>query len=213
MSTEMIKCINVLKIFLFSFFQLQHQDLIMADQFFNSIDDYVGLQTASIALLSLAVIPIVAGSICSLKLLENPFSDAVKTEKKSPSPRAARSTRSRSRSTSVHRYHTRSQDSSSDDEDLIEKMDISKVINVKDTLLFPVIASALVYAVSHLIEAVDPLYVNNAIMVLTSILSMTVFSSTTAIVAESILPKRVFDNVGRFKFSYTKKDKSKWLQS
>jgi len=185
----------------------------MADQFFNSIDDYVGLQTASIALLSLAVIPIVAGSICSLKLLENPFSDAVKTEKKSPSPRAARSTRSRSRSTSVHRYHTRSQDSSSDDEDLIEKMDISKVINVKDTLLFPVIASALVYAVSHLIEAVDPLYVNNAIMVLTSILSMTVFSSTTAIVAESILPKRVFDNVGRFKFSYTKKDKSKWLQS
>lgn len=188
----------------------------MADQFFNSIDDYVGLQTASIALLSLAVIPIVAGSVCSLKLLENPFSDAVKTEKKSPSPRAARSSRSRSRSTSVHRYQTRSQDSSnssSDDEDLIEKIDISKVINVKDTLLFPIIASAMVYAVSHLIETVDPLYVNNVIMVLTSILSMTVFSSTTAIVAESILPKRVFDNVGRFKFSYTKKDKSKLLQS
>lgn len=191
----------------------------MADQFFNSIDDYVGLQTASIALLSLAVIPIVAGSICSLKLLENPFSNAVKTEKKSPSPRAARSSRSRSRSTSVHRYQTRSQDYqdsnsiSSDDEDLIEKIDISKVINVKDTLLFPIIASALVYAVSHLIETVDPLYVNNAIMVLTSILSMTVFSSTTAIVAESILPKQVFDSVGRFKFSYTKKNKSKLLPS
>lgn len=189
----------------------------MADQFFNSIDDYVGLQTASIALLSLAVIPIVAGSICSLKLLEHPFSDAVKTEKKSPSPRAARGSRSRSRSTSVHRYQTRSQDyqdsssssSSSDDEDLIEKIDISKVINVKDTLLFPIIASALVYAVSHLIEAVDPFYVNNVIMVLTSILSMTVFSSTTAIVAESVLPKQVFDSVGRFKFSYTKKNKSK----
>jgi len=136
----------------------------MADQYFNSVDDYVGLQTASIALLSLAVIPIVAGSICSLKLLENPFSNSVKTEKKSPSPRAPRS-RSRSRSTSAHPYHTRSQDhqySNSDDEDLIEKIDISKVINVKDTLLFPIIASASVYAVSHLIETVDPLYVNNA---------------------------------------------------
>lgn len=186
----------------------------MADQIFNTIDDYVGLQTATIALLSLAIVPIVAGSICSLKLLQNPNDNYIKSEKKSPSPRAA-SARLRSRSTSVHRYQTRShdydEDNSSDDEDLIEKLDISKVINIKDTFLFPILASVFVYAVSHLIEAVDPLYVNNTIMVLTAILSMTVFSSTTAIVAEATLPKRVFDSIGRFKFSYTKRDKSKFL--
>lgn len=186
----------------------------MTDQIFNTIDDYVGLQTATIALLSLAIVPIVAGSICSLKLLQNPNDNYIKPEKKSPSPRAA-SARLRSRSTSVHRYQTRShdydEDNSSDDEDLIEKLDISKVINIKDTFLFPILASVFVYAVSHLIEAVDPLYVNNTIMVLTAILSMTVFSSTIAIVAEATLPKRVFDSIGRFKFSYTKRDKSKFL--
>jgi hypothetical protein len=186
----------------------------MAEQIFNKIDDYVGLQTASIALLSLATVPIVAGSICSLKLLQNSNDNSIKIEKKPPSPRAS-SARSRSRSTSVRRYHTRSHDSdessSSDDEDLIEKIDISKVINIKDTFLFPILASLFVYAVSHLIEAVDPLYINNTIMVLTSILSMTVFSSTAAIVAEALLPKHVFDSIGRFKFSYTKKNRSKFF--
>ncbi|CEP14782.1 hypothetical protein [Parasitella parasitica] len=182
----------------------------MTDQLLNTIDEYVGLQGSSIALLSLAVLPIVAGSICSLKLLQNP-NELIKTEKKSPSPRNSRArSRSRSRSASTHRYHTRSHDysdSSSDDDDLIEKVDVSKVVDIKDTFLFPIIASGLVYAVSYLIETVDPLYVNNFFMVLTSILSMTVLSSTAAIVAEAILPKRVFDNIGRFKFSYTKRDK------
>jgi hypothetical protein len=160
----------------------------MAENVFNFIDDHVGLQIASIALLSLAMIPIGAGSFSSLRTLKN------------PSTQRNRSHRHRLRSDSRSDY-----DSDEEDE---HHRDFAKTITVKDTFLFPIIASGVVYIVSVLITTVNPDYVNYAIEVLTSVFSCAIFSSTAIIVAKNYLP---FNLMNQYKFSLKSEDKRTYL--
>lgn len=164
----------------------------MAENLLNFIDDHVGLQIASIALLSLAMIPIGTGSFSSLRTLKIP---------------SIRNSRSRSDSVS-RRPRLRSDDGSSDydsEEEDEHHRDLAKTITVKDAFLFPVIASGAVYIMSVLIHTVNPDYVNYALAVFISVFSCAIFSSTAIIVAKNFLP---FDLMNHYKFSLKREDRS-----
>jgi hypothetical protein len=165
----------------------------MAENVFNFIDDHVGLQVASIALLSLALIPIGTGSFSSLRTLKNP--SASSNRRRSTSVSRRRGLRSGSRP-----------DYDSEEEDEHHR-DLAKAITVKDTFLFPIIASGVVYIVSVLISTVNPDYINYVIAVLISVFSCAVFSSTAIIVAKNYLP---FDLMNQYKFSLKSEDRSKY---
>ncbi|KAI8981644.1 signal peptide peptidase-domain-containing protein [Mycotypha africana] len=185
------------------------------------IEHHLGLEFASVALLSLALAPILAGSYCSVKTLENPFekTPSATIHQKATHPRSSSSQLRRStRSRSVHYEHDESyssSSSSSDDSTIVDvsengyipTKDVSKVITLKDAWIFPLIASAFVYGFENLIDVVDPEYINQGMKILTSALFCTVFSSTTVALLKNILPANVYNYFGRFKFSYSTKSK------
>ncbi|KAI7905654.1 signal peptide peptidase-domain-containing protein [Cokeromyces recurvatus] len=167
----------------------------MTEKFFDFIDDYIGLQVASIALLSLAVMPIVIGSYCSIK---------------GNRKRKARSRRSRSRSMSrlrsSHHYYD-SEEEENEDRDSEEERRISKVVTSKDAFLFPIIASSFVYFISWMIEVFNPIIVNNITMISTSILSCAVFTSTVISILKKLAPSSIAKHIGLYSFSFSNQNR------
>lgn len=154
------------------------------EKLFEFVDDHVGLQLASVALLSLALVPIYTGSFTSLRAMKHEASTA------------------RLKRTS-HSISSPFEDSDDEGE---EK---SQVLSIKDIFLFPIIGSVLVYSAYLALNEVEPKYVNQAIQVLTSILSCAVFSNTAVLIAKRLLPSECLNRITKYKFSFSKKDQSK----
>jgi minor histocompatibility antigen H13 len=162
------------------------------------LDDQIGLQLASVALLGLAMIPICTGSFSSLRRMKN------RSFLASRSSSSTSRSRSSSRIRSTIRVTNAFEDT--DDEEGEEK---SQILTIKDAFLFPIIASGLVYAVYLTINEVKPVYVHQAIRVITSILYCAVFSNTSILVAKNKLPSQLINQIEKYKFSFSARDRSK----
>lgn len=156
------------------------------------LDDQIGLQVASIALLALAMIPIYTGSFCSLR-----------TSLKSTSPLASSGRRKSARTIRVTNAFE-----DTDDEDDEEK---TQVLTVKDAFLFPIIASGVVYAVYLIFQEIQPHYIHEAIQLITSLFSCAVFSNTALLVAKIKLPSEITSTIEKYKFKISNRDRSKSL--
>lgn len=156
-------------------------------KYFNFIDDQIGLQLASVALLLLALTPIFFGSITSLNTLKEPHY----------TPTNTRSTRGKSNASSESHH-----------DDNEEEDNRTQVINIKDAFLFPIIGSALLYFTYLTLDTVSPQYVDKSIQVVTSILSCTVLSKAAMMVLNNKLPRKVSKSLEKYKLSVSKKDQS-----
>lgn len=154
------------------------------EQLFEFIDDQVGLQLASIALLGLAVIPIYTGSFASLTALKRPATS-----------------RLRRRSVSVH-------PSPFDDSD-DEGEEKAQVLSLKDILYIPVVASGALYSLHLALKEISPHCVNQAIQIIAAIFSCAVFSNTAVLVIRSITPEACLSKFAKYKFTFSKQNKSK----
>lgn len=155
-----------------------------AEKLFEFIDDHVGLQLASVALLGLATIPIYIGSFTSLSGMKHPTT-AVKIKRKA----------------------TRSNPLEDSDDD--EGEEKSQVLNIKDILFIPIVSSIVLYSLHLALKEVSPHCLHQTIQVVTSIFSAVVFSNTAVLVLKHILPRCCIDKFEKYTFTFSKRDKSK----
>lgn len=158
-----------------------------AEKLLEFVDDHVGLQLASVALLGLALFPIYTGSYASLRSMKHEAS-----------------------TTRVRRVSYPKLNPLDDSDD--EGEEKSKVLSVKDILGFPIAGSVLVYSAYLALSEIEPKYINQGIQVLASILSCTVFSNTAVLLAKRLLPTECLKRITKYKFSFSKKDQSNVLK-
>ncbi|KAI9261276.1 signal peptide peptidase-domain-containing protein [Helicostylum pulchrum] len=152
------------------------------EKLFEFIDDHVGLQLASVALLSLAVIPIYAGSYASLAAIKRPV--YWKPKRRSASVLA-------------------SPFEDSDD----EGEEKAQVLSIKDILMIPVVASVVLYSLHLALQEVSPDCLHKVIQVVTSVFSCAVFSNTAVLVAKRLLPDSCLSSFEKYKLTFSKRGK------
>lgn len=159
--------------------------------YFAFIDDHMGLQLASVALLTLAMIPICTGSFSSLHTMEKP--------------------QTAGRSTAARKKHISKSNPFDDSDD--EGEEKAQVLTIKDALFLPVIGSVILYGIYLALNKAPQHYVDQAIQVLTSVLSCAVFSHTAILVLRNRLPTKCIQAIEKYKFSFSKRDQSKFFFS
>lgn len=152
--------------------------------YFAFIDDHMGLQLASVALLTLAMIPICTGSFSSLHTMEKP--------------------QTAGRSTAARKKHISKSNPFDDSDD--EGEEKAQVLTIKDALFLPVIGSVILYGIYLALNKAPQHYVDQAIQVLTSVLSCAVFSHTAILVLRNRLPTKCIQAIEKYKFSFSKRD-------
>lgn len=160
------------------------------EHYFAFIDDHMGLQLASVALLTLAMIPICTGSFSSLHTMEKPHNVF-------------------SRSAAARKKHISKSNPFDDSDD--EGEEKAQVLHIKDALFLPVIGSIVLYGVYFALNKVPQHYVDQTIQMLTSVLSCAVFSHTAILVLKNRLPTRCIQAIEKYKFSFSKRDQSEFI--
>lgn len=156
-------------------------------RYFAFIDDHLGLQLASVALLALAMIPICTGSFSSLHTMKKPQTSSRSARKK---------------------HISKSNPFDDSDDEGEEK---AQVLTIKDAFLFPVIGSALLYSVYLALNEAPQHYVDQAIQAITSVLSCAVFSQTAILVLKNRLPTKCIQMIEKYKFSFSRRDQSRYI--
>ncbi|KAI9023505.1 signal peptide peptidase-domain-containing protein [Phycomyces nitens] len=133
-----------------------------------------GLFIAYGALMSMALVPIYVGSIASLKTMKRP--ENAQKSKKSPSPL-----------------------DDSDDEDAA-----GETLTTNDALMFPIIASGVLFSLYMLYRYLDERYLNYGITAYFSIVGCAAMTKTGLMVAKAVVPLSLLKNVEKYKLSLSK---------
>lgn len=141
----------------------------------------LGLYIAYGAIITMAVVPIYAGSLGSIKGMKRP-SNAPKA-KKSDNPL---------------------EDSEDEDES------ISESLSSGDAYLFPIIGSCVLFGMYLAFRYLDKKYINYVLTGYFSIMGCAAVAKTFLMVAKKITPMSLLKNVAKYKVTLSKRSKSKY---
>ncbi|KAG1470727.1 hypothetical protein G6F56_002514 [Rhizopus delemar] len=87
------------------------------------------------------------------------------------------------------------------------EQDDAHVLSTQHALVFPIIGSIAIFYTYLALKSIDPEYINEGIIIVTSLLSTALFSNTLLLIAKNNMSRSWLDKIENYKFSFSRQGK------